>query len=589
MFVSMRVAVHILMVGGLLLGGCDRPGVEEQPPAVEQGVAHANAPEPTQDLPPAAPACTEQESGLVACPDAETMHAWALATHVREPDEATLQVALDPPDPVKIRDGLVVYDELLSGVARRTRSHLDLWANTPTYNDAEVGEFTSDPELWKAVVEFRAGNASTQRKTVRQALHAKDRRLLRALLLRDGVFYLEDPDVAAYAAKYVGLHNLFEDDELELQRGGLTYLLRRDDHGRYVHFDPVLDESRASVHMFDRVGIPGTLEPMLGYQLQALRRKQGLSHVVAGAETDAGRSAVVRFFDGEQLDGTLVLDKERQRRLAVVSDPANLKRIQEHNLADRATICGLLDITDLMVRERLDFDEPEVEYGQQDGLLRRRFEKAYAEGRTTYVVNGVTYRVFGKDNKPRVPQLCIDFVTDAVERLQGTWWAPEGEPQRDSNFDIRDYMPYRSVRSLVALGRSEPQVATVESLPQSDQIPYSRREDFFDNLWRRREEIREGDVIVIYGLRADNKNHYHSFYVRETDPVYGVPVVLTANPGFARIQAWHDVMWESPKRSIRHIVRWNLDWLRAPRAVAVAVGVLGRAEALAEAPPPPPP
>jgi len=172
-----------------------------------------------------------------------------------------------------------------------------------------------------------------------------------------------------------------------------------------------------------------------------------------------------------------------------------------------------------------------------------------------------------------VPQLCIDFVTDAVQRSQGTWWAAKGEDRLPSNFNIRDYVQFRTVRSLLAVGSEKPAVVDVEALATEQVIPYEEKTRFFENLWNLRNQIRDGDVVVIYGLRDDNQNHFHSFYVRETDPIHGMPTILTANPGFARIQAWHEVMWESPKRSIRHIVRWNPNWLRSPAGVDAAVGV----------------
>ena len=52
-------------------------------------------------------ACEVVERGLVICPDAKTLAAWAKETHVPEPDESKLSAPLDPPDPVEIRDGLL--------------------------------------------------------------------------------------------------------------------------------------------------------------------------------------------------------------------------------------------------------------------------------------------------------------------------------------------------------------------------------------------------------------------------------------------------------------------------------------------------
>ncbi|MEZ4458985.1 MAG: hypothetical protein R3E66_04515 [bacterium] len=547
------------------------------PPAADAAVGQSPdvgiAPEPAE--------CTAVAERLWACPDDDTLTKWATKNHHREPAESSISNALVPPDPTPIQDGLSVYEDFLNGAAHRTRTHLELWANTPTYNANEQAFFAENPTIWKAVAEFRAADAREQTRLIRSALHAKDKALLRAMVLRDGVFFLRDADVAVYASKYVGLRQLFDAPEIELHRSGLRYVLKRDNSGNYLHFEPLLDEAVATLHLLDRVGPAGELAPILGYGLQAMRRQHGLSNVVAKEETEAGRKASAHFFNGEVFEGALTLDSKGKSVLAVVANPQHLNDVRDTNVNDRATTCGLLETTDLMVRERLEFDEPKVEYGQQDGRLRPRFEKAYAAGETTYTMNGVTYKVFDAKGRPRVPQLCIDFVTDAVQRSQGSWWAAKGEESAPAPFNIRDYMQFRTVRTLLELGRVNPSVATVQSLDPDAVVPYEDRTRFFENLWDLRDEVREGDVIVIYGLRDDNQNHFHSFYVRETDPIYGMPVILTANPGFARIQSWHEVMWESPKRSIRNIVRWNPDWLRSPAAVDAAFQVRRSAQRVA--------
>jgi hypothetical protein len=68
-------------------------------------------------------------------------------------------------------------------------------------------------------------------------------------------------------------------------------------------------------------------------------------------------------------------------------------------------------------------------------------------------------------------------------------------------------------------------------------------------------------VVVIYGRKADGRNHYHSFYVYETDPVFGMPTIIIDQAGHARIRSWHSVMQNGPRRSVRHRIRWNPEFL----------------------------
>src|SRR5690606_36471701 len=78
------------------------------------------------------------------------------------------------------------------------------------------------------------------------------------------------------------------------------------------------------------------------------------------------------------------------------------------------------------VNEKLPFDEPLTEYGQQDGQLRRRWLAAYLAGKNSYEFQGDKYYVFGQSGMPLVPQVCVDFIFDTFERASGTWWRPRG-------------------------------------------------------------------------------------------------------------------------------------------------------------------
>jgi hypothetical protein len=71
-------------------------------------------------------------------------------------------------------------------------------------------------------------------------------------------------------------------------------------------------------------------------------------------------------------------------------------------------------------------------------------------------------------------------------------------------------------------------------------------------------------VVVIRGFAPwDHYNvpHYHTFFVYETDPVSGMPILLIGNAGKPRLQSWEPVMARTPQRKIEHVIRPRLDWL----------------------------
>jgi hypothetical protein len=96
-------------------------------------------------------------------------------------------------------------------------------------------------------------------------------------------------------------------------------------------------------------------------------------------------------------------------------------------------------------------------------------------------------------------------------------------------------------------------------------VPFKNRAGFYRKLRSLAPRLQDGDILVIFGLRDDERNHWHSFYVYRTDPMDGVPILLMGNAGTARVQVWYDVMRSAPRRYLRHRVRLRHDWVRARR------------------------
>jgi len=74
--------------------------------------------------------------------------------------------------------------------------------------------------------------------------------------------------------------------------------------------------------------------------------------------------------------------------------------------------------------------------------------------------------------------------------------------------------------------------------------------------------VREGDALVIYGLRLqDGRNHYHAVLVLEAEPMTGVPMTVADNQGRPRLRTLASAMRAAPLRHIDHRIRVDFDRL----------------------------
>jgi len=173
--------------------------------------------------------------------------------------------------------------------------------------------------------------------------------------------------------------------------------------------------------------------------------------------------------------------------------------------------------------------------------------------------------VFDAVGRPRVPQVCIDFVTDTFERASGSWYRGRGEPRGRTpgrvDFSALGIDNERSVERFVEFAKAHPEWFEVFELPDEERVPYARRPDFFAHLAAHKERYRPGDIVTIYGLRADEKMHYHSFFIYSADPVTGVPSLVAANAGRPRVRPFEGEMQSAPLRSIRARIRPLPSWL----------------------------
>lgn len=402
--------------------------------------------------------------------------------------------------------------------------------------------------------------------------------LRREVLLREGYLYAETPALASVLSGSLRLDQLFGEREIVIERGERTRRLARKGSG---YFDAPSAEGgaeseskapeEASLLLLDRVGLPeaAPAEP-LHFSLREVASSLGVSAIAVERIT---RRAVLVSLDYAGVRVRAVLDRRGASvslRCEQVPEAARAQVEVARTFARRrqAAFQPLRGAIDRMVEEQLPFDEPKTEEGQQDGKLRPAWREAYFKGERRYEFNGDEYAVFDAHGRPRVPQVCIDFVTDVFERASGAWWAPRGgrrtrDPGRIS-FRKLGIENSRSVESLVSFAWSTPEWFDVAFIASDERVPFRRRKEFFAQIAERPHRYQPGDVVFIHGLREDDdKPHYHSFFVYDSDPVSGAPILLAANAGRPRVRSWEGEMQNAPKRSIVARLRPRLEFLEA--------------------------
>ncbi|GMV12935.1 MAG: hypothetical protein HS104_08600 [Polyangiaceae bacterium] len=393
----------------------------------------------------------------------------------------------------------------------------------------------------------------------------------RALLLSEGYLYSEIPELAASFVDVVELHHLFSEPEITVQRGTQLLRAKKNKGFWYEYVDGPERGQRARLLLLDRVW-PSGKEPgpplhlsLRGVVLEAGIERVRVRHI--GAE-----HVVMDARHGNDWVPTLLSIKEGGR-LSVECQAVpegrddEVAHARELALRRQRVLSSLRSAIVEMVGEALPFDEPRTEEGQQDGNLRPAWRWAYTHGWDSYTFNDDTYLVFDAKGRPKVPQVCIDFVTDAFERAGGTWWAPSGaerERIRGSvDFDDIGIVNRRSVDVFIRFAAERPEMFDVYGLGESERVRFFERQTFFTHLAEHADRYLPGDVVAIHGPRSDGENHWHSFFVYDADPITGLPTLLASNAGKPRIRSWEGEMRAAPRRSIHTRVRPRLGWLES--------------------------
>ena len=397
----------------------------------------------------------------------------------------------------------------------------------------------------------------------------KSPELAREVFLTEGYLYSDRPALAALFVNYLAFGLLFREPELRLARGAEVWALRRRDSD-YEYVDGPLRGERARLLLFDRVFVPGKEPgPALHLDVRAVAAQTLSDEITLVRITETSVVASLRFGN----DRVPALFKRAGSELQF-----DCQRVPPalHDAVSRARAWAKRrgHLTDVLARvvknevdEGLPFDEPKTEEGQQDGQLRPAWRRAYLDGRERFSFNDDDYWVFDSRGRPRVPQVCIDFVTDTLERASGARFRPRGEPREfvrgALDFDSFGLDNRRSVETFIGFARAHPEWFEFTETTLAERVPFRERAAFFRDIYEHRDEYRPFDIVTVFGLRNDGKLHHHSFFVADRDPVTGMPIAVVANAGRPRIRSWENELQNAPQRAILAHIRPRLPWLEA--------------------------
>ncbi len=385
-----------------------------------------------------------------------------------------------------------------------------------------------------------------------------DKPFLRRIFLSDGYFFESRPYLARAMVRGIHIEDLFDDPHIYLYRDGQTQILEQRD-GTYFGNDgrpaKLLLNDRISNDRMD-------LLPPLHIDLGQIRRTTGALRTIpriVGSET-AWIDLI--FPNGERRSAKVDLLRMRSQVTCIAGVSETLKELRSQARAFWWQHRKTTDTATKIVAERPRFDEPtdESEDDQEDGALRLAWIAAYRQREDTFKFREVEYRVFDRQGNPIPPQVCVDFVFDVWERAHGTWFNRRGEkPGRTSgeiDFSSIPGFARRNIPSILAFSEADDTPLDRYDIPRKHWIPLKRERRFAKVLAGHTDAIRDGDVLIIHGLREqDMREHYHAVLVLETDPLTGLPMVVADNQGRPRIGSLFNAMRAAPLRSIKHRIR----------------------------------
>ncbi len=397
--------------------------------------------------------------------------------------------------------------------------------------------------------------------------HRFDKPGLRSRLLRDGYVYASDPRQAHALVRALRLQDLFDAQEIFLQRGDVLHRLtkrraRYERGSEYQHADGDAAGQLAKIFFADRVALTRTaLAHPLHRDVRALRQRVGFERIRVHTRSAHALVAELRFGQqwyrallssrGARLDLECIDANEAQRGAVSAAAAANESR--------RRSVAALQASANALVAERLPFDRPrQAEDHFSDGQLRSQWEWAYRRGAFSFGHDEQGYLVFDRAGNAFPPQTCVEMVVDTFERASGNWYRKQGEVRtrtRGLNFSDYGIKSRNGVLAFETFAESTPELFSHRRLPKDQRVPFRDREQFFSYLVAHADAFTAGDIVAIQGLKRDGRIHQHAILITDTDPVTGIPYALTDQMKRPRRRSWEGIMAEAPLRSLLYHVR----------------------------------
>ncbi len=451
--------------------------------------------------------------------------------------------------------GAPAFEQKRATLLGRAHGHAVIWVREPLP--------TADALLPERAAQLREQlrEASPYRRVrVLKAQYAGDRKTLRLLMLREGYLYASDPGEALALVNRLKLTDLFEENEIWLQRGeSISRLARR--AGKwpdYRYADGERMGHPAKLLLGDRVATNrAALRDPLHRDVQALAHRTGADRLAINQLTAHGVDTRLRF--GETWVRALLVSDQARLELRCLDAPEPLRRTvtawEQADIPRRAALASLRHAVTTQVDEALPFDRPRgIADHFSDGQLRPLWRWAYLTGHQSYAYEEDLYPVFDGEGQPAPPQMCVDFVLDSFERAAGSWYRPRSEPRERAigalDFDAHGIENRRAVLAFGDFAEQHPELFSFRRFAEEERVPFGQRDRFFGYLVEHADEFRPGDVVAIQGRKEDGYIHQHAILVEDTDPITGIPHALADQMRRPRRRTWEGIMAEAPKRSL---------------------------------------
>lgn len=466
--------------------------------------------------------------------------------------------------------GAVGFDERRLEILTRAKAEPVVLTETPRFRDREP--VTAQVAGYRTLLS-RTEHAWDALENLLPVFEKRPR-IGRQTLLRDGYLFAEDPQMAYALVGLVSAEHLFGHDKIWIKRGERTYHAKRV-KGRYVFVDGPNEGEPVRLLLLDRIGHGKAPQDTITRDLRSLRYRLHFNRAKIRHVTESHIIANLRYGDLWVPSILRAEGAHLELECEIVTESLSDEVAKAKAEAARRSLMtqALRSSMQEQIRDQLPFDEPRREFGfQLDGRLRGNWLHAYLDGKSSYAFNGDRYFVFNGRGNPLLPQVCVDFLTDTLERASGSWWAPKGQPRKRLVGKL-DYQPMnvveraklRRVPGFLQYTRDNPNHFQILDVEKRDRVPLGERSRMIDFLRENSDDYQPGDIVVIRGEVPWDplELHYHSFFIYESDPLSGIPLALVGNAGRPSVRYWEVEARRTPKREIWHRIRPTTAWLES--------------------------